>query len=277
MNTDTLRIVFSDLDGTLLNSRREVSQATMHCLHTLKEKNIIRVIATGRSYYSFQKAVPSDFPADYLIFSSGAGVYDLASNELLYARNHKAEDVVRIAEKLMIHELDFTVHIHVPDNHRFVYYQPNSGNKDFAHRLQIYNAYATPYSGPHTLPEKSAQVIAVMPHDPNRFNTIAGDFPEYKVTRTTSPLDGRSMWMEIYPHDVSKGAAALWLCRHLGLDPAHTFGIGNDYNDIDLLEFTHFSYVVANAPPDLRRTYRLSTSNNEDGLYHALQTLLGSF
>lgn len=277
MNSKNLSIVFSDLDGTLLNSQREVSKATMHCLHMLKEKNIIRVIATGRSYYSFKQAVSADFPADYLIFSSGAGVYNLLTDELLYARNHEAEDVVRITEKLMVHQLDFTVHIHVPDNHRFVYYQPNTGNRDFAHRLQIYNAYATPYSGPHTLPDKSAQVIAVMQHDPNRFNTIAGDFPDYKVTRTTSPLDGRSMWMEIYPKNVSKGSAAQWLCEHLGLNPAHSFGIGNDYNDIDLLEFTHFSYVVANAPTHLRNIYRLSTSNNEDGLYHALKNLLGTF
>ncbi len=277
MTTDNPDILFIDLDGTLLNSAKQVSESNLHCLHRLRKQGIIQVIATGRSYYSFRQVIEHDFPADFLIFSSGAGIFDLKTKKLIYTRNLNTKDIVIIVQKLIEHELDFTVHTQVPDNHRFIYYHTNSNNKDFSRRLAIYSEYAEPFSGVGNLPNSSAQIIAVLPHDLDRFTSIADEFDAYQVTRTTSPLDGISMWMEIYPDNVSKGSAAKWLCERLQLDIDETFSIGNDYNDIDMLEFTRLSYVVANAPLDLQKRYTTTRSNDEDGLFHALQDLIGPF
>lgn len=272
-----LNIIFSDLDGTLLTSKRRLSGTMDSCLRRLKELNVTRVIATGRSFYSFHQVIQPDFPADYLIFSSGAGIYDLKNQKLLHRRNHARQDIAHITAKLINHGLDFSIHIHVPDNHRFIYYQVTADNRDFTHRLELYRDHATPFAGMDSLPDFSAQIIAVLPHDVERFEYIASDFPNYQVTRTTSPLDGKSMWMEIYPEDVSKGSAAQWLCSHLQCDLSTSLGIGNDYNDIDLLECTRFSYVTANAPDDLKCRYTATKSNDEDGLYHALLEIIGKF
>lgn len=272
-----LNIIFSDLDGTLLTSEHRITRTMNSCLKKLKGKNIIRVIATGRSFYSYHRVISPGFPADYLIFSSGAGIYDLANERLLHASNLCQQDIADITAKLIQHDVDFSVHFHVPDNHRFVYYQASGDNRDFIHRIKLYRDHAVPFENVNALPETSAQIIAVLPHDIERFKRIASQFPDYQVTRTTSPLDGKSMWMEIYPPGVTKGSAAQWLCNHLHCDLSTSLGIGNDYNDIDLLECTRLSYVTANAPDELKRKYTTTKSNDEDGLYHALQEVIGTF
>lgn len=55
MAKSTTDIVFTDLDGTLLNSQSECSSKDYETLVSLKSKNIIRVAATGRSLYSAHK------------------------------------------------------------------------------------------------------------------------------------------------------------------------------------------------------------------------------
>ncbi|PIE66451.1 MAG: hypothetical protein CSA26_00815 [Desulfobacterales bacterium] len=47
-------------------------------------------------------------------------------------------------------------------------------------------------------------------------------------------------------------------------------GIGNDYNDIELLDFTALSYMVANAPAELKERYGQTSSNDNHGVYQAI-------
>jgi HAD superfamily hydrolase (TIGR01484 family) len=79
-----IKIVFSDLDGTLLNNSHILSQVNRKTLMELKKRGIIRVVATGRSLFSAQKVMDLDFPIDYLIFSSGAGIMNWHNQESIY-------------------------------------------------------------------------------------------------------------------------------------------------------------------------------------------------
>lgn len=267
--------IFTDLDGTLLNSRQQVSSTNLACLHRLGEAGIVRVIATGRSHLSFQRVIPPGFPADYLIFSSGAGILDLETGKLLNHSGLEGDDVTRITSALERHDTDYMVHEQVPENHRFTYRKTNKANTDFSKRIELYREYATDFSQTGRYPQKSAQVIAVLSGGAETFSRIRNDLNGYQVTRTTSPLDHHSIWMEIYPKHVHKGSGAAWLCRHLDIDHLTTTGIGNDYNDLDLLDFTLHSYLVANAPTELHSRYRLAPSNDQDGFSYAANHLLG--
>jgi hydroxymethylpyrimidine pyrophosphatase-like HAD family hydrolase len=51
-------------------------------------------------------------------------------------------------------------------------------------------------------------------------------------------------------------------------------GIGNDFNDTDLLNYTDFSYVVENAPKELREKYQPVKSNNESGFSEAVTSII---
>ncbi|WP_419175744.1 HAD family hydrolase [Desulfosediminicola sp.] len=274
MTMTTGSAIFTDLDGTLLNSNQQVSDASLDCLHMLGKAGIVRVIATGRSYLSFRRVIPSDFPADYLIFSTGAGILDLANGELLHSHYLNRSDIEQITSTLEHYDTDYMVHEPVPENHCFTFRKTNSANIDFTNRISLYRNYASDFSSSGHYPEQSAQIIAILDDDPSSFQRISKKLNGYQVTRTTSPLDHRSIWMEIYPENVHKGSGAAWLCQHLDIDHRKTTGIGNDYNDIDLLDFTQVSYLLANAPPELHGRYNLVPANDEGGFCHAVRDIL---
>ncbi|MCD4834364.1 MAG: Cof-type HAD-IIB family hydrolase [Bacteroidales bacterium] len=258
-------MIITDLDGTLLNNNREVSLTDMKTLFWLGENNIIRVIATGRNFFSLRKVLKDNFPIDYLIFSSGAGVYDWKNKTLMHSQYMPDYEVRQISEILINHNVDFMIHEMIPENHKFVYHRSGNHNPDFERRIKIYNDFAIELNPKTESYQHACQIIAVFPNNISLFDEIKQKFSDIKIIRTTSPLDGDSIWMEIFPEIVSKGYGIDWLCNELNIDPVKTISIGNDYNDIDMLEYTAEKFVVDNAPDDLKEKFPVCKSNQENG------------
>jgi len=270
MASNDLKMVVTDLDGTLLNPQHQISEKDFHSLKLLGEYKICRVVATGRSLYSVNKVLLPDFPIDYLIFSSGAGIINWGSKKILYDQSLKPDEVGTIANLLIRMNIDFMIHEPIPDNHNFVYYQTGSENPDFMRRIRIYEKFAQPLSVDPRKFGNACQLLAIVQKDVSIYEHIKNKLSQFKVIRTTSPLDGNSIWIEIFPINVSKASAAAWLCEQLGCNPDFVLGIGNDYNDMDLLNWTEQSFVVANAPHDLKEKFEITDSNINSGFTKAL-------
>jgi hydroxymethylpyrimidine pyrophosphatase-like HAD family hydrolase len=126
-------------------------------------------------------------------------------------------------------------------------------------------------------PEKfgpSSQAIVVVPglNAVDIMDQIKVNLNDFNVIKTTSPFDGQTMWIEIFPLCVSKGKSAAWLAQTLGIDRKHTVAVGNDYNDEDLLEWTGNAFVVENGPDDLKQRFSVVSSNNNDGVSDAIKS-----
>lgn len=274
MISHSLKMVVTDLDGTLLNPQHQISDKDFQSLKLLGDKNIYRVIATGRSLYSLNKVLPSDFPIDYLIFSSGSGIINWNTKEILYAQSLKPEEVAIIASLLIKMNIDFMIHKPIPDNHHFFYHQTGHENPDFERRIKIYEKFAQPLKIAPKAFGSACQLLAIILNDVSIYKGIKNKLIQFKVIRTTSPLDGNSIWVEIFSQVVSKGSAAAYLSQRLGCSPDSVLGIGNDYNDLDLLNWTEHSFVVANAPYDLRQKFEITDSNCNSGFTKAIEKKL---
>jgi HAD superfamily hydrolase (TIGR01484 family) len=266
-------MVVTDLDGTLLQTGGEISTANLSTLEDLGRRRIIRIIATGRSLYSARSVLPHSFPIDYLIFSSGAGILDWSTQQLLVAHHLSREEILLAASLLTAHELDFMIHKPIPDNHQFWYRATGRENPDFRRRCQRYQAFASPLDAASPDFSKACQLLAIDPNrgSQSRYDIIKKQLNILKVIRSTSPLDGISTWIEIFPKSVSKGLAGEWLARKHNANRATILALGNDYNDLDLLEWAGNSFVVCNAPSDLKQCYQSVRSNNEDGFTEAVK------
>ena len=274
MNSSTdplsIRMVVTDLDGTLLGPDRTLSDRDHRTLVELGHAGVLRVIATGRSLYSASQVLADDLPVDVLIFSSGAGILDWPARRLLAARHLPAATVRMIAETLLAAHLDFMIQEPIPDNHRFTFVRTGRPNPDFDRRIELYRDFARPLDVDPKNLGHACQIIVIVPDDVRVFEQLKKDLHEANVVRTTSPLDGRSIWIEIFPADVSKGHAAQWLCDRRGIDPSRTLGIGNDYNDLDLLAWAGHGRVLANAPEALKAQFAVSDSHRHSGFTHAV-------
>lgn len=271
------QMIVTDLDGTLLNDMEKVSTTDIKTLEELGHKGIIRVVATGRSPYSFSKVLSNGFPIDYLVFSSGAGAYDFKNGNLIYAIELNESQVQDIIDELMEHEVDFMIHEPIPSNHRFLYYRTGNSNPDFERRIKVYQQFCQPFAPGVVYGSPAAQFIAILPNDVEKFERLRHHFPELKVIRATSPLDGDSIWMEIFRANVSKAFGINKICQLHGIAAENVVTIGNDYNDLDMLTHFNNSYVVSNAPEELKKRFRVVKSNNESGFSHAVEQVLEPF
>ena len=272
MKRDEVKIVFTDLDRTLLKDDNTLSAKNLAALHDLKEKGIVTVIATGRNIFSAKKVLSENLPFDYLMFSSGCGIMEWKSQKVIYENHLEAWEIVRTMSILLAYNVDFMIHEPIPDNHKFYYARKKLKNFDFEKRIILYKSYAVPLEEP---PQKASQFVAILPsHGNAKFDEIKREIDFLKIIRTTSPLDHSSIWLEIFPKGVSKGHSAQWLCEHLSYSQEETLSIGNDFNDIDLLNWTAQSYVVENAPKELKQKYQTTSSNEEDGFAEVVVCIL---
>ena len=85
--------------------------------------------------------------------------------------------------------------------------------------------------------------------------------------------------LDILPADCSKGAALLTLADDRGIDPAEMLAIGDNWNDVSMLQAAGRAVLMVNAPEDLKTLARASgwqiaPSNRDDGVAHAIESIL---
>ncbi len=250
----------TDLDGTLLYGGDDMGREDTRALEALENMGVIRVIATGRSLFSIRKALEGAvLPADYMVLSSGAGIIDCSTGDYVKTNNLDKFMTSRLVELLFRLNLDFCVQSPVPDNHFFTYRYSSGRNSDMERRIRLYRGFCSPLEPREGL-GASAQVIVIEPPGPGigilhgRLEEILGG--EYTVIRTTSPLDGESLWIEIFPDGVSKSDGVRWIAGEHGICQDDTAAVGNDYNDMDLLEWAGIPFVVNSAPDVLIEKFK---------------------
>jgi hypothetical protein len=269
-------LFITDLDGTLLSSDRKLSAAARAALERLGRAGVVRVVATGRSLFSFNTVAAADWPVDFVIFSTGAGVIQ-RPGERVVRRVDLENAALRTAfDALCALGLDVMVQRPVPDSHIFGFKAQSRSNPDFEHRLSLYQRFVFPLDNDIAAFGPASQLVAIVPaaEGPRALAAVRAELSGFTVIQTTSPLDGRSMWIEIFPPEVSKSRTAAWLAAKLRIPHARTASVGNDFNDLDLLEWTRERFVVANAPRDLSLRFPTVASNNDGGVAEAVERWL---
>lgn len=266
-------LFITDFDGTLLCSDGTLQQGNLDALESLARRGIKTAVATGRSLYSFVNSPGVDLPVDYVIFSTGAGVVTQIGHKLLHQLNIAAEMVAQALVFLNHSTLDFMMHHPVPYNHNYVYRRVSTGNTDFESRIARYCEFGQPLDSVNGNGfGEASQFLAVVPHNKTHeaLAEVRSGLPGLSVIRSTSPLDHESTWIELFHPDVSKGKTAAWLASQLDVNPVDTMAIGNDYNDLELLEWAAHSFVVDNAPDDLKYRFQRVASNDNGGVAEAV-------
>ena len=257
------QMLICDLDETLLMRGQPFDPRDVRTLCSLGANHVVRAIATGRALATAQQVIPKEFPIDYLIFASGAGILDWRSQELLIAHALQPDEAAFAARVFLAHELDFMIHAPIPAQHVLHFHRTGKPNPDFERRLARCAAEGRVFD--RSAPCSAAsQLLAISAHnDPAAtFETLRRELAELSVIRATSPLDGHSMWIEAFASGVSKSQAGAWIAQSRGIAREDTWALGNDYNDWDLLRWAGRAAVVLNAPAVMRAEFAAVTSLN---------------
>lgn len=271
-------IVATDLDGTLFSKSNNVSNTNFETLKMLGKKDIIRILATGRSFYSCQKNLNPNLPIDYLVSSSGCGIFQWQTSKLLKDYCLNKNEIIEAVNIFLDLKIDFSIQKPVPQNHEFVYYKMSEHNSDFERRLSIYEGFADKFDPYFFDIPRACQLIGIVKGKKaiNLYESCKISLPNLKVIRSTSPIDGESLWIEIYPKQVSKANGILHIASLLNILPDNIVAIGNDYNDLDMLNLSKHAFVVQNSPKDIKKHYKVVPSNDEDGFSEAVKLWLNA-
>lgn len=274
---ENIKLVATDLDGTFLKNDRTVSADNIEALQKLGKKNIIRVAATGRNLKKVKEVLNQHVPFDYVVFSSGAGVYNWNTQTHIYKQNLHPDSAQKLLNYFIKKEVNFHAFYPVPDNHKHYFFRGNKDCEEFERYFEFNKAHAEELNLKELPSSELCQFLVIIREDEKHFKTLKNEIdslcPEIRVIRASSPISKGYIWMEVFHKSVSKGNGVNKICKEVGIQQNETLGLGNDYNDFDLLAFTEYSFLTENAPNQIKNHYPLVPSNENNAFAKLIQHL----
>jgi len=268
-----VKMFVTDFDGTLANDNSDVSAETIMQLQRVGDIGIIRVIATGRNLFSLRNVINDDFPVDYIVLSSGIGIYDWKHKQLLQKSFIDENKTAEIYSSLILKNYDFMVQLPVPNNHFFHHVHSANPGTDFITRLRHYETRGIKTVS--TCPKTASQFVIICSEEADHQLKLSEEFDNLKIVRATSPFDKKSVWIEILPEGISKASGIEFLKDICSVKKENIVTVGNDYYDLDMLRYSiaKNTYVVENAPKEIRSEFNVIESNLNNGVAKLLEQL----
>ena len=239
------RIIVSDLDETLLNDAKKVSEDDKRAIASL---NGVRfAIASGRGFTSLQDALMQvglyNAKDSYTISLNGGIITENFENRIIYCQPLKYEEAVMLFKMGL--KLEKCIHIYTPYK-TYVYGLTEEERIYVNGRIDLF-----PLESPDISFLRNEQILKVLYVDP--------DMNELKKLRKQLDLEDKfaitfsaNRYLEFNPLGVDKGMALKKLCEILSIDIKESIAVGDSVNDKRMLEEAGLSIGVANAVKDIR-------------------------
>lgn len=248
-----MQLLATDLDGTLELTSGALKSSERALLHQAGQKGLTRVLLTGRNRYSLDQLIKKQDPFDFICFSSGAGILNWPEGRLLKESSLGQKETADLREYLRSEGYSFFQLAPLPKNHYFTFNRGTHPPEDFFRRLKKYRSWED--SVPSISPSQFLLILHSERERKDLIKILKRRLPSLSFICATSPMDGKTPWLEIFPGGVDKGSALAWLCRQNNIKQEETAALGNDWNDLHMLEWAGLSRVVYNSPPPLIKQF----------------------
>ncbi|MDG3584199.1 HAD family hydrolase [Galbibacter pacificus] len=264
MDLSNVKLVVTDMDGTLLNSKGEVSTLFFDLFKELREHNIHFVAASGRQYNSITNKLEK-IVNDITIIAENGGIAKQGTDELLVTNmpNESIHELITLLRKLE------DVYV-VLCGKKSSYIETE--NEKF---ITLFNEYYAAYKVVDDLTKVTNDdfvKIAVYHFDSSE-DHIYPAVQHYEDTLQVK-VSGKN-WLDLSHPNANKGYALKLLQTKLGVTKEETMVFGDYNNDLEMLDLAHFSYAMENAHPNVIKAANYKTkSNDENGVEFILDQLI---
>jgi Cof subfamily protein (haloacid dehalogenase superfamily) len=275
----SIRLLALDIDGTLLNSQFQISDANLSALQRARAAGIEVVLVTGRRHdFAMPIAMQLGLEDLWLISSNGAITRSLGG-ETFY-RDLLPADLCRELCGEMIEFRGNTVltfdkkakgsivleHLNDLENSIRRWLEKNLEYIDFVIPIEdslVTDPVQAMFCGPIARMHKALAALQNC-HLNERIT----------VLRTEYPIRDLSI-VDILNEGCSKGHALERWAAFRGLSRDQVMAVGDNYNDIEMLAFAGYPVIMGNASEDLRsRGWKVTLTNDQDGVAAALEPVL---
>lgn len=264
------RLFITDLDGTLLNGRCEVSENTKQIINSLTQKGVCFSVATARTIMSVRHILDGLNITAPAVLMTGVCLYDMQREEYIHC-NYIKEDSVRRFCEIVGGAKDISPYIYTIRNNELCVYCEQMDTpeaKVFAEerRRKYGKRFVMLESFSELDPSNTLYfVITAKKELIDPYYEKVKDDPDLYCSYYRDIYDTSVYYLEICSKDASKAGGIRYLRENYGYDEIHCFGDNN--NDIPMFRESDFSYAVANALPEVKEiATEVIASNEEDGV-----------
>lgn len=265
------KLIASDMDETLLNDQHAICQRNIDLIMKAKKKGVKFVPATGRGFMSIQHDLKTlglyDEIGEYVISFNGGALTENKDNRLLYFQGLSFEKTKEIFEFGL--QCDVCQHVYTKDK-LYVFNLSESEaerikNQKVECEIMSENSIDflkdTPIS---KILYQNIDVPYLMSLEPQMKHIWEGECAvSYSSNR----------YMEFNKIGVDKGQGLIHLAEILGIDIADTIAVGDNYNDMPMLNVAGLSVACANAVDDVKKACDITTDadNNEGAIAEIIE------
>jgi len=268
-----IKLLAIDIDGTLLNSHKQITLRTRSAVRAAQQAGAIVTLATARRYYNTQQIANQlaiDFP---LILYDGALIMQHPHGNIIHAQPLEAAIAAQAVQILMRHHIQPVIqHINGAIEETW------TGHTEFD------TQWVMPYFTTH--PEHVARMehskLCIGQPDPLRVaafaseEEIAGLIPEVSTLGSTWSTVTWGNYgcaeLAMIHAGCSKATALHILAKHLGIPLEHVMAIGDNTNDLHMLQTVGWGVAMGQAPDAVKAAaHAITTSNAEDGAALAIE------
>lgn len=265
------RMLFMDLDGTLLDDRKEITAGNRRALEEALHRGHGVVIATGRPLKSAMdqaRKLELDKPGCYLIAYNGAMIYDWEKQEQIFARTLDIPTVLEIFD--YVNPKGF--HLQTYDTWQ-VLVEPKCDNAIVRRYCDLIHMEFRVIGDVHKdLLEEPVKVLIIEPEDLEAIQKLQKDL-ETAMGGKVDTFFSNPTYLEVVPAGMSKGEAVKMLCAMLDVPVENAVAVGDAANDISMIAMAGTGVAMANATDEVKAiaNYITLCDNNHDGIAEVVE------
>jgi|TARA_B110000971_G_C19978966_1_gene486416 Cof subfamily protein (haloacid dehalogenase superfamily) len=266
MNTPLLKdvkLVVTDMDGTLLNPNHEVSNQFINQFWALKEKGITVVAASGRQHNSIVEKLAA-IENELTIIAENGAMTTFHGKETVftpYPKIHLDKTLALLKRQKNMHPVLCT------NGSAFI----AKGQDKFEPILREF--YST-FNVIDQLEDCTQEVLKIAIYHFENSEKYIYPVVQDLANEVKIKISGPN-WVDLSHPNANKGFALNVLQKYLGVAPEQTMVFGDYFNDLEMMEQAHFSYAMANAHPKILEIANYKTlSNSKFGVETVLEKLL---
>jgi Cof subfamily protein (haloacid dehalogenase superfamily) len=268
----TIKLLAIDIDGTLLTPQQKISTRTREAIQAAQEAGIVVTLATARRYGNSKQFADELGIAIPLITCDGALIIQHPDGEVLATNPLPAEIAQQTVEIMVRNHVQPVVH-HIKGSHEETW----SGEREFDNR-EVGNYFA---NYPQIKRQRHAQLCQGQP-DPLRVVAFAseGAIESIILEVTSLPCSWNSLKrgnyecaeLTVMHHTCSKATGVARLANHLGIGLRHVMAIGDNTNDLEMLQAVGWGVAMGQASERVKASaHAVTTSNEQDGVALAIE------
>lgn len=258
------KILFTDLDGTLLNNRSQIDEEMKQALREMTAKGHYLVLSSGRpldSILEVKRLAGIDFPNVYVIASNGAVVYNCDTREIIHEIRVSFDDVTNIWNFAKEH------HSHVQTYTSDSIVTATEDEEIAYYRQRIHLPLILSDNPLEVLKQPPHKLLLIDLHDHNRIAGIQTLLEQAYGDRLQTVFSN-PYYLEVFAKDAGKGNSLHYLCDYLNIPLTNSYAAGDAENDLSMLQAAGTAIVMCNGTDEVKKYADIITkrSNNECGL-----------